>query len=724
MKLYKNNTFSVFCFMLLACFPANNLVFARQEVHNECLTTKISRNYLRSFSITNTPNFLTSTGSFSGEEKEKGAFLRTGNVRLAETTQRKVILRTIFSNIEANHITADGALLNDHAWSDLILFCGASSNPSHHLLSRINRTTTRLGECALATLLVTPTSDISTLLNRQRTIQFFLEQPDCLMRLKQSLATYRNVEPSLVSFWTNTDPLYTKEYQEYMHSRFLSNNSAVNKLAHRLNNKIFFRNVRDIYGEFLSLPIFGLLWCESHCLMTSIAKGGFVEGSRSNSYAPISLFMPGWSIGSAVYNYSHTNGKPSLLPFLGVAVTNGIAVWRGYCGVKHYQEYSAVFRNLANRMQDVQVFMQTIQQLSDTIEQNQALEAVYGPSLKEIRLLLSKKESLTEVGIMARNFLGIKFDNWSYFRGNGGKLLATYCLFEEHKDCLKPAMYELGQLDGFIGIADLVKEAKETCPEHCYTFAKFLNRTGQETPFIELNGMWNPLLDPKTVVDNDVALDTYKTRNMVLCGPNAGGKSSFLSGVASSLLLTQTFGIVPAKDAVITPFDKISTYIEAGDDIASGASLFMVEIDRMQKHIQMLEKSKSNEFVFTIADEPFAGTNPVEAGAAAYSIISYMAKYTNALHIVASHYPILMGLEHNVKGRGIKNFKVFVQEAVGKKLHYTYKIVPGEATQTVALKILEQEGYDKELLQQAEEIARYPEKFHKGFSESVSKPGK
>ncbi len=714
---------SVFCLMLLAYLPANNLAFARQEVHNEALTTKISRHYLRSFSTTNTSNVLTAAESFSGEEK--GAFLRTSNVKLAETTQRKVILRTIFSNIDANRIAADGALLlNNHAWSDLILFCGASSNPAHHLLSRINRTTTRLGECALATLLVTPTSDIYTLLNRQRTIKLFLEQPDCLMRLKQSLETYRNVEPSLISFWTNTDSLYTKEYQEYMHRRFLSNNPVVNKSAHKLNNRILFRNIRDIYGEFLSVPVFGLLWCESHYLVTSISKGGFIKGSRSDSYAPISLFMPGWSIGSAIYNYSHTNGEPSLLPFLGVAIGNGMAIWRGYCGVKHYQEYSTVFRNLANRMKDVQVFMQTIQQVSDIIEQNQELETVYGPSLKEIRLLLSKKEDLTEVGVMVRNLLGIKFDNWSYFRGNGGKLLATYCLFSEHKDCLKPAMYALGQLDGFMGIADLVKEAKQACPAHCYTFAQFLSRSEQETPLIQLSGMWNPLLDPNIVVDNDITLDTYKTRNMVLCGPNAGGKSAFLSGVASSLLLAQTFGVVPAKDALITPFDKISTYIEVGDDIASGASLFMAEIDRMQKHIHMLEKSKPNEFIFTIADEPFAGTNPVEAGAAAYSIISYMAKYKNALHMIASHYPILMGLEHNVPGRGIKNFKVFVQEEAGNKLHYTYKIVPGEASQTVALKILEQEGYDKELLKQAEDIVTCPEKFHKVFGKPISKPQK
>lgn len=707
----KSTLHSVWC-SLLASFLAVNFAFARQELHDERLTTKISRYYLRSFSTVTLPE----------QKEEKDMFLRAGKPQLAKSTQCKIILRTIFSNIEANDTKTDDQLLNYNAWGDLTLFCGASSNPSHHLLSRINRTTTLLGECALAALLVTPSNDMGILSNRQKIIRFFLEQPDHQMHLKQLLMTYRNIEPSFLSFWTHTDPLYTKEYQEYLHSRFLFDSAANNKIAGKLRRKVFFRNIRDIYGEFLVLPVFGLLWCESHYLVTSIAKGGFISGSRTESYAPISLFMPGWSIGSAVYNYTHTNGNPSLLPFLGVAITNGMAVWRGYCGVKHYKEYNAVFQNLACRMLDVQVFMRTIQQVSHAVAKNPELEAVYAPYLKKIRVLLSQKEELTEIGVMLRNLLEMKLDHWSYFSSDNSKLLATLCLFEAYKDHLKPAMYELGQLDSFIGIAELVEEAKKISPEHYYTFAKFLDRSEQITPLLKFDGMWNTLIDPTTVIDNDVELDTYKTRNMILCGPNAGGKSSFLSGVASGVLLAQTFGIVPAKEAIITPFNKIHTYIEVGDDIASGASLFMVEMGRMLKHIHMLEKSKSTEFIFTIADEPFAGTNPTEAGAVAYSIVSYMAKYTNSLHIIASHYPILMGLEHNIKGGGIKNFKVFVREESDNKLHYTYKIVPGEAHQAVALKILEQEGYDSALLTQAENIVKYPEKFHKIFSKSESNP--
>ena len=65
------------------------------------------------------------------------------------------------------------------------------------------------------------------------------------------------------------------------------------------------------------------------------------------------------------------------------------------------------------------------------------------------------------------------------------------------------------------------------------------------------------------------------TRNITLTGPNAGGKSTFLMGMTTSLLLSQTFGIAPAKEAKLTPFDKINTSINIMDDIAAGKSLFM-----------------------------------------------------------------------------------------------------------------------------------------------------
>ncbi|MGI2298760.1 MutS-related protein [Candidatus Cardinium hertigii] len=706
MRHNKNrNTVIIFCFTLLLHCMRSDCVWADPKVAYESTTAKIAHHYLRSFTI------LPPSSTLLPSKTKTKNILQTDSIKLAESTQRKVVLRTIFANIGVNIPTDNGSILNNNAWTDLMLFCGRPNNLAYHFLSRINRTTTVLGECALATLLVRPTSDIATLTNRQQTLQLLLENPTCLTRLKQTLASYQTVEQRLISLWTHTDPLYTQAYKNYMDQRFLSSNPAANKIAHKLNTRIFFRNLLDIYGEFVSLPIVGLFWCEATYWMTSISKGGYLQGSRSSSYAPFPLFLPIYSIGCVITHYKGTNGQPSLLPFLGVAATHTAAVWRGYCGIKSYKEYSAVFRNLASRMRDVQIFMQTIQKISNIIGANQALEDNYGPSLTAIRTLLEKRKEASEIGILIRNLLDMKLNNWSYIRGNSGKLLATYNLFIEHKDSLKPAMYALGQLDGFISITSLVKEAKTTFPTHCYTFTKFLDRSEQTTPCIMLDGMWYPMLNPETVVDNTIEMDAHNTRNMILCGPNAGGKSSFIAAVATNLLLSQTFGIAAAKSATITPFDKINTFIELKDDIACGASLFMVEVERMHRYMNMLENAKPNEFIFTISDEPFARTNPVEASAAAYSILAGMAKYTNALHIVSTHYPILMHLADKFKDRGIRNFKVFIDEKPGQKLHYTYKVVPGEADQSIALRILEKEGYDPALLKQAEDIVQNTQKW-------------
>ncbi|CAH2559631.1 MutS-related protein [Cardinium endosymbiont of Oedothorax gibbosus] len=684
---------------------SSNWAFAHPKGGHESTAEKISSYYLRSFPIGSRASTLLPS------KINQQTLLQMDKIKLAESTQRKVVLRTIFSDIDASIPSERGAILNDNVWVDLMLFCGGSSNPTHHFLSRINRTATVLGEYALATLLVTPTSDIATLSNRQRTLQVLLEHPTWLATLKQSLEAYRNVENSLLSSWTHTDPLYTHIYRSYVNQRFLSSNAATNKIANKLKVRILFRNLRDIYGEFVALPILGLFYCEATAWMVSITKGGYIERDRQATYGSFPLFVPIVSIGCVVDNYNRADGKPLLLPFLGVAATHAAAIWRSYRGIKSYQEYSAVVHNLANRMRDVQVFMKIIQQLSAIIAGHQALEANYGSSLKAIRALLEKRKESTEIGVMVRNLLDMNLANWSYIRSNNGKLLATYNLFIEHKDCLKAAMYELGQLDSFIGIATLVQEAQKAFPAHCYTFTKFLDHSKQSTPCIELEAMWHPMLNPATVVDNDVDLDAHKTRNMILCGPNAGGKSSYICGVASSILLSQTFGISATKNSVMTPFNKINTYIDLKGDITCGASLFMVEVARMQQYMHMLEQSKPDEFIFTIADEPFARTNPVEASTAAYSILASISKYSNTLHIVFTHYPILMNLTNKFKERGIKNFKVFIDEKPDQKLHYTYKVVSGKTDQAIALKILAQEGYDAPLLEQAKAIVQNPQKW-------------
>jgi DNA mismatch repair protein MutS len=186
--------------------------------------------------------------------------------------------------------------------------------------------------------------------------------------------------------------------------------------------------------------------------------------------------------------------------------------------------------------------------------------------------------------------------------------------------------------------------------------------------------------------------------------------------VTTSLLLSQTFGIVPAKEAVMTPFDKINTSIDITDDIAAGKSLFMAEVDRAQKHINLLAGLQQDEFSFSIFDEPFSGTNPTEGAAAEYSVLEAMADHTNTLNIVATHYPIVMLLEKNCPEKGFVNYKVYITyQSAEKKLNYTYKVIPGKSNQAIAIDILEEQGYDIRLLKRAREIIEYPERYQSTF---------
>ena len=142
----------------------------------------------------------------------------------------------------------------------------------------------------------------------------------------------------------------------------------------------------------------------------------------------------------------------------------------------------------------------------------------------------------------------------------------------------------------------------------------------------------------------------------------------------------------------------------------------MAEVDRAQKHINLLSELRQDEFSFSIFDEPFSGTNPKEGAAAEYSVLETMADYPNTLNIVATHYPIVMLLEANCPEKGFANYKVYITyEGAEKKLNYTYKVIPGKSSQAIAIDILEEQGYDTQFLKRAREIIKHPERYQSTF---------
>ncbi|TSJ81181.1 hypothetical protein FPG78_04230 [Cardinium endosymbiont of Dermatophagoides farinae] len=373
-------------------------------------------------------------------------------------------------------------------------------------------------------------------------------------------------------------------------------------------------------------------------------------------------------------------------------------------------------------MADLQTFLFAAKRVNALVEQNPELAALYSKQIQPISALLARSNESSEFGNLLRYLESLPLRSWSYLWNNAGKLLASYKLFVEHKAVFHDAMYALGELDTFLAMATLMQETAAINGPHRYTFTKFLSSKLYTKPRLSFVEMWNPMLTPTTAIGNDVTMDgATKSQNIILTGPNAGGKSTFLTGVAITILLSQTFGIAPAKSCEMTPFSKINTYIDITDDIAAGKSFFMAEVDRFQSHLNLLKQLKEREFSFTIFDEPFSGTNPIEGAAAEYSVLNYIARYSNALNIVATHYPIVMLLEKREPQKGFKNYKVFIKP-MGKdgKIQYTYKVVPGASNQTIAIDILAEQGYAAEMLQQARDIISHPDKYKKNFSEEPS----
>lgn len=653
-------------------------------------------------------------------------------VQLSPREERAVVLNQIFakSSYYRDQYQQVGSVLNPYAWSDLHLFCGTTATPAYHFLSRINKTITVLGEGALASLIGAPTANLEVLAKRQRFISLLCQDDQVYSDLRGELQHYKASEKALLSFWTETDPLYSKEYDKYLTRLFYTSTTALNKLAGPLQRrKVWLRDIWNIYANYVWYPlVMGLPLTEMlACSVRNIPRGTFYKYCYPFFLPGYTLFhvptLIEWTLNEekkeAPGNVKQLNAQPNGLRvgfyFYSVGVTLH-SFWQYYKGYRNYKEYSGVLKNLAWRMADLQTFLITAKKINALVQQNPDLEALYGPQLGPIRALLARANESSEVGNLLRYLEELPLRAWSYLWDNAGKLLAGYKLFVEHKAVFHDAMYALGELDAFLSMATLIKETAAMNGVHAYTFTKFLSSKTYTKPRLALVAMWNPMLTPATAVGNDVTMD-QETQNIILTGPNAGGKSTFLTGVATTVLLSQAFGVAPAKSCAMTPFSKINTYIDITDDIAAGKSLFLAEVDRFQAHLNVLKQLKAQEFGFTIFDEPFSGTNPVEGAAAEYSILNYISKYSNALNIVATHYPMMMLLEQREPKKGFKNYKVFIKP-MGKdrKIQYTYKVVPGASNQAIAIDILEEQGYATEMLQQARDIMNHPERYRKSFS--------
>ncbi len=243
-----------------------------------------------------------------------------------------------------------------------------------------------------------------------------------------------------------------------------------------------------------------------------------------------------------------------------------------------------------------------------------------------------------------------------------------YKLYEKEQH-LASLFASIAEMDVYNAIATKIIETDHIKTPLC--FADYLNN---EMPIIQAEKLWY------LVVKNPILNNFNETNNIILTGPNAGGKSTFIRAIVQNIALAQTYGIAAAQRFAFTPFDVIHTYLNIQDDPIGKKSRYIAELAVAADIKETQRTLPAGEKYFWAADELFSGTGEQEGGKVAYDFVKALPRiknYTAEMFIFATHFQNMTTLESSVDLR-CKNYKVDppVPNNFGDFV-YPYTINPG-----------------------------------------------
>lgn len=258
----------------------------------------------------------------------------------------------------------------------------------------------------------------------------------------------------------------------------------------------------------------------------------------------------------------------------------------------------------------------------------------------------------------------------------------------------------VARIDCLLSFAQCAIQNNYVKPEVSNDFV--LNITEGRHPVIE------KLLPPgEQYVSNDIYLDDQNQQIIVITGPNMSGKSAVLRQTALIVIMAQIGCYVPAKHAQIGLIDKVFTRVGASDNINSGESTFMVEMNETASILNNL----SNRSLILL-DEIGRGTSTYDGISIAWSIAEYIHEHKQfkAKTLFATHYHELNEMADRFKR--IKNYNVSVKE-LEKKVLFLRKLAPGGSEHSFGIHVARMAGMPKLVLERANQILAHLESLHK-----------
>lgn len=257
----------------------------------------------------------------------------------------------------------------------------------------------------------------------------------------------------------------------------------------------------------------------------------------------------------------------------------------------------------------------------------------------------------------------------------------------------------IGRMDCLLSFARVA--IKHNYVKPAVNDSKVLKILNGRHPVIERN-----LPAGEEYVSNDIYLDNDAQQIMMITGPNMSGKSAVLRQTALIVLMAQMGSFVPASAADVGIVDKIFTRVGASDNISSGESTFMVE---MNETASILNNLSDRSLI--LLDEIGRGTSTYDGISIAWAIAEFIHEHPKAKGktLFATHYHELNEMEGVFKR--IKNFNVSVKE-VGQKIIFLRKLVNGGSNHSFGIHVAKLAGMPSKVVERAKEVLVQLEKSH------------
>lgn len=270
-------------------------------------------------------------------------------------------------------------------------------------------------------------------------------------------------------------------------------------------------------------------------------------------------------------------------------------------------------------------------------------------------------------------------------------------LFRELREFISGHLFRIQRTAGAVARLDVFA-----------SFAESAMQNGYVRPMVDLSGVIRiedgrhpvveQLLDGGQFVANSLYLDRGENTVAIITGPNMAGKSTYMRQCALIVLMAQIGCFVPARSASIGIVDGIYTRVGASDDLATGQSTFMVEMNEVA---DILKNATRDSLL--ILDEIGRGTSTYDGMSIARAVIEYIAdkKKLGAKTLFATHYHELTVLEDSIVG--IRNFNIACRKR-GEEIIFLRKIVPGGADESYGIEVSKLAGIPDEIIRRAFEI--------------------